>query len=69
MRVKLPTVDLETAFRTLEEYKIQGVIVNYNMSQNTLEQVFIKYARAQEAHLPDTDTGAIASAAAISTAQ
>jgi hypothetical protein len=48
MRLKLPSVDLATAFQVLEESKATGLILDYHLSQNTLEQVFIKYAREQE---------------------
>ena len=50
LRLKVPALDLSYAFQTLEENKISehGCIVDYTVSQNTLEQVFMKFARTQE---------------------
>ena len=50
LRLKVPALDLSFAFKALEESKISesGCIVDYTVSQNTLEQVFMKFARTQE---------------------
>lgn len=42
------SIDLESAFRALEENKESLGILNYSISQSSLEQVFIKFAREQE---------------------
>jgi ABC-type multidrug transport system ATPase subunit len=50
LRLKVPALDLGYAFKILEESKmcVSGCIVDYTVSQNTLEQVFLKFARMQE---------------------
>ena len=50
LRLKVPALDLAYAFQILEESKVRvsGCIVDYTVSQNTLEQVFLKFARLQE---------------------
>ena len=42
------SINLESAFRALEQNKEPLGILNYSMSQSSLEQVFIKFAREQE---------------------
>ena len=50
VRLNAPTLDLGEAFRTLEADKSAGGgVLDYTISQNTLEQVFIKFARLQKA--------------------
>merc|ERR1711903_418439 len=41
-------VDLATAFSTLESNKVSLSITDYSISQCTLEQVFLKFAKDQE---------------------
>ena len=41
-------VDLSSAFRTLEDMKARGDIFEYSMSQSTLEQIFINFAKDQD---------------------
>ena len=41
-------LDLSRVFRLLEENKSRLAIVNYSVSQDTLEQIFIQFAREQE---------------------
>jgi energy-coupling factor transporter ATP-binding protein EcfA2 len=47
-------VDLATAFSALESHKTELEIVDYSISQCTLEQVFLKFAKDQ-----DEETGAV----------
>lgn len=42
------SIDLESAFRALEQNKEALGILNYSISQSSLEQVFIKFAKEQE---------------------
>jgi hypothetical protein len=49
LRFKGPSdMDLERAFRALEVNKTRLGIDDYSISQSTLEQVFIKFAKEQE---------------------
>ena len=41
-------IDLAAAFATLEKMKSNSQIMNYSISQSTLEQIFIKFAARQE---------------------
>jgi hypothetical protein len=48
-RVKLPNeIDLAEAFTRLEELKREQVVFDYSLSQSTLEQIFINFAKHQE---------------------
>ena len=50
LRLKVPTLDLGQAFSSLEKSKVSptGCVVDYTVCQNTLEQVFLKFAKMQE---------------------
>ena len=50
LRLKVPTLDLGQAFASLEKSKVSptGCVVDYTVCQNTLEQVFLKFAKMQE---------------------
>lgn len=50
LRLKVPTLDLRYAFASLEESKVSptGCVTDYTVCQNTLEQVFLKFAKLQE---------------------
>ena len=41
-------VDLAESFRSLEQMKEDGSILDYSVSQSTLEQIFINFAKDQE---------------------
>ena len=41
-------VNLARAFTLLEDMKQKGLLLDYNLSQATLEQIFINFAREQE---------------------
>ena len=50
LRLKVPALDLGYAFQVLEESKMRpnGCVIDYTVCQNTLEQVFLKFAKLQE---------------------
>ena len=49
-RIKIPTLDLGRAFQILEESNSSptGCVVDYSICQNTLENVFLNFAKLQE---------------------
>jgi hypothetical protein len=48
-RIKLPNeIDLAEAFTRLEELKREQIVFDYSLSQSTLEQIFINFAKHQE---------------------
>ena len=50
VRIKIPTLDLGRAFQILEESNSSptGCVVDYSICQNTLENVFLNFAKLQE---------------------
>lgn len=50
LRLKVPALDLGYAFAVLEDSKQNptGCVTDYTVCQNTLEQVFLKFAKLQE---------------------
>jgi hypothetical protein len=49
IRIRLPgDVDLANAFDMLEKAKQESDILDYSLSQATLEQIFINFAKEQE---------------------
>ena len=50
VRIKIPTLDLGRAFQILEESNSNptGCVVDYSICQNTLENVFLNFAKLQE---------------------
>jgi len=56
-------VDLSAAFRSLESLKAAGRIWEYNLSQSSLEQIFINFARQQQQR--DDDDHQTTAAAAV----
>ena len=61
IRVKFDQLHLGTAFKVLQDNKENPnernrIIVDYTISQNTLEQVLIKFARLQESEQIDNVT-------------
>ena len=43
-----PQLDLAATFSVLETSKSQGLLADYSVSQATLEQIFIRFAKEQE---------------------
>ena len=50
VRIKIPTLDLGRAFQILGESNSSptGCVVDYSICQNTLENVFLNFAKLQE---------------------
>ena len=49
LRFEVPALTLSTAFAVLEEGKRSGAIRDFSLAASTLEGVFLRFARLQEA--------------------